>query len=257
MCRLHLVKLAGPLERVLRVFLADASARRYGYDLMKAARLPSGTLYPMLARLHDQGLVTSEWEPKPDDASGRPPRKYYQLIGEGIRVARLELAQAAQAASRTTHGTAPASTRERALTRRPLAQRIAEHLIRRACRYLPGEIRDERSREWAAELPAILHDPGIRFAPPALSPRAHLCRRHLQKHSLPTRGAQEEAGRRRCRVCGRAPVHQRGHLDRPGLAHRGFPATRPLDSAGRRGKRRQRRVRRGPGSKALFVALPT
>jgi PadR family transcriptional regulator, regulatory protein PadR len=101
------VKLTGPLERVLRVFLADPSARRYGYDLMKAARLPSGTLYPMLARLHDQGLVTSEWEPPSDDAGGRPPRKYYQLTGEGIRVARLELAQAAHpAAPRAVHGTA-------------------------------------------------------------------------------------------------------------------------------------------------------
>jgi DNA-binding PadR family transcriptional regulator len=100
------VKLTKPLERVLRVFLADVSARRYGYDLMKAARLPSGTLYPMLARLQDQGLVTSEWEPPPADANGRPPRKYYQLTGEGIRVARLELAQAASDVPRTAHGTA-------------------------------------------------------------------------------------------------------------------------------------------------------
>jgi PadR family transcriptional regulator, regulatory protein PadR len=100
------VKLTGPLERVLRVFLADTSARRYGYDLMKAARLPSGTLYPMLARLDDEGLVTSEWEPPSDDAGGRPPRKYYQLTGEGIRVARLELAQAAAAAPRAVRGTA-------------------------------------------------------------------------------------------------------------------------------------------------------
>jgi PadR family transcriptional regulator, regulatory protein PadR len=92
------VKLTGPLERVLRVFVADVSARRYGYDLMKAARLPSGTLYPMLARLEDQGLVSSEWEGHRDDAGGRPPRKYYQLTGEGARVARLELAQAATAA---------------------------------------------------------------------------------------------------------------------------------------------------------------
>ena len=91
------MKVTGPLERVLRVFLADVSAPRYGYDLMKAARLPSGTLYPMLARLHEQGLVTSEWEPPPADANGRPPRKYYQLTGEGARVARLELAQAAAA----------------------------------------------------------------------------------------------------------------------------------------------------------------
>jgi hypothetical protein len=30
---------------------------------------------------------------------------------------------------------------------------------------LPSEVRDERCREWAAELPAILHDPQVRFAP--------------------------------------------------------------------------------------------
>jgi PadR family transcriptional regulator, regulatory protein PadR len=88
------VKLTAPLERVLRVFLADPSARRYGYDLMKAAGLSSGTLYPMLARLHDQGLVTAAWETQAGDAGGRPPRKYYQLTGEGVRVARLELARA-------------------------------------------------------------------------------------------------------------------------------------------------------------------
>jgi PadR family transcriptional regulator, regulatory protein PadR len=91
------VKLTGPLERVLRAFLADPAAPRYGYDLMKAARLPSGTLYPMLARLQDEGLVSSEWESRPDsgpDAGGRPPRKYYKLTGEGARVARLELAHA-------------------------------------------------------------------------------------------------------------------------------------------------------------------
>lgn len=106
MCRLGLVKLTGPLRRVLQVFLADPSAGHYGYDLMKAAKLPSGTLYPMLARLQAQGLLSSAWEPQPDDASGRPPRKYYQLTGEGVRVARLELAQAAMTATRTAHGTA-------------------------------------------------------------------------------------------------------------------------------------------------------
>jgi len=95
------MKLTGPLERVLRVLLDDTSAQRYGYDLMKAARLPSGTLYPMLARLQAEGLVTSEWESQPQDASGRPPRKYYQLTGEGIRVARLELAHASATAQRT------------------------------------------------------------------------------------------------------------------------------------------------------------
>ncbi len=44
-------------------------------------------------------------------------------------------------------------------------QRLAEYLIRRACRGLPEDARDERCREWAAELPAILEDPDIRLAP--------------------------------------------------------------------------------------------
>ena len=59
---------------------------------MKAARLPSGTLYPLLARLEHQKLVTSEWETPQQE--GQRPRKYYQLTGEGIRIARLELAHA-------------------------------------------------------------------------------------------------------------------------------------------------------------------
>ncbi len=100
------MKLTGPLRRVLEVFLADVSARQYGYDLMKAAKLPSGTLYPMLARLQDQGLLTSAWGPQAPDAGGRPPRRYYQLTGEGVRVARLELAQATLAAPRAAHGIA-------------------------------------------------------------------------------------------------------------------------------------------------------
>jgi len=83
--------MTAPLQRVLQAFLEDPAAPRYGYDLMKAAGLPSGTLYPMLARLQDQKLVTSAWETP--EVDGARPRRYYQLTGEGIRVARLELAQ--------------------------------------------------------------------------------------------------------------------------------------------------------------------
>jgi DNA-binding PadR family transcriptional regulator len=85
--------MTGPLERVLRAFLEDAAAPRYGYDLMKAAGLQSGTLYPLLSRLEKDELVTSAWETPQQD--GQRPRKYYRLTGEGIRVARLELAQLA------------------------------------------------------------------------------------------------------------------------------------------------------------------
>jgi len=84
--------MTAPLERVLSAFLADPAAPRYGYDLMKAARLPSGTLYPLLARLEREELVASAWETPQQE--GERPRKYYRLTGEGIRIARLELAQA-------------------------------------------------------------------------------------------------------------------------------------------------------------------
>ncbi len=83
-----------PLERVLRAFLDDPTAPRYGYDLMKAASLQSGTLYPLLARLEHQRLVASAWETPQHE--GQRPRKYYRLTSEGIRVARLELAQASR-----------------------------------------------------------------------------------------------------------------------------------------------------------------
>jgi len=43
--------------------------------------------------------------------------------------------------------------------------RAGEYLVARACRRLPPEVRDERCREWAAELPVILHDRQVRFAP--------------------------------------------------------------------------------------------
>jgi PadR family transcriptional regulator len=86
------VKLTVPLQRVLQAFLEDPAAPRYGYDLMKAAGLKSGTLYPMLSRLEHEKLVTSGWETPQNQ--GERPRKYYRLTGEGIRVARLELAHA-------------------------------------------------------------------------------------------------------------------------------------------------------------------
>jgi uncharacterized protein DUF4190 len=50
------------------------------------------------------------------------------------------------------------------VTSRPARQRAADMLIRAACRRLPAEVREERGREWSAELLAILNDPGIRLA---------------------------------------------------------------------------------------------
>ncbi|HKW19593.1 MAG TPA: PadR family transcriptional regulator [Terriglobales bacterium] len=63
---------------------------QYGYDLSKQTGLKSGTLYPLLIRLCDQGLLESEWqEPK---RVGKPPRHAYRLTPNGIALAR-ELTQ--------------------------------------------------------------------------------------------------------------------------------------------------------------------
>jgi DNA-binding PadR family transcriptional regulator len=117
LCRLAGVKMTDTLERVLRVFLEDPTAARYGYELMKAAKIQSGTLYPMLARLAEEGLVVSAWEPHQEEAGGRPPRKWYKLTGDGVATARQELAEYAEARHAFTPGStarlrpAPGSTR--------------------------------------------------------------------------------------------------------------------------------------------------
>ena len=52
--------------KVLRVFLAAASgdvrAELAGADIMQAATLSSGTLYPILLRFERVGILTSQWE---------------------------------------------------------------------------------------------------------------------------------------------------------------------------------------------------
>ena|SRR5437764_1102089 len=78
-----------PKQRVLEAFLQDPAEPQYGYDLMRKARVESGTLYPLLARMERQGMLTVGWKAT---TPGRPPRKYYQLTGDGVAATRLELA---------------------------------------------------------------------------------------------------------------------------------------------------------------------
>lgn len=71
---------------VLAALLDDAAAWRHGYDLAKQTSLQSGTLYPILMRLAEQGLLEERWDPS--DTAGRPPRHSYRLTASGVRVAR-------------------------------------------------------------------------------------------------------------------------------------------------------------------------
>jgi DNA-binding PadR family transcriptional regulator len=58
---------------------------RHGYDLMKETGLSSGTLYPLLMRMTDKGLVEAEWR-EPAQA-GRPARHAYRLTAAGVALA--------------------------------------------------------------------------------------------------------------------------------------------------------------------------
>ena len=77
---------------VFAALAAQPQAWRYGYDLSKETGLKSGTLYPILMRLSDQGLLESEW--RQPLQPGRPPRHAYRLTAEGLAAARAQTAEA-------------------------------------------------------------------------------------------------------------------------------------------------------------------
>jgi DNA-binding PadR family transcriptional regulator len=80
------------IAKVLRIFLEDVSEPRYGFELMRRTRFPSGTLYPILARLEHAGWVAGQREVVDPAVAGRPPRRLYRLTAEGAQAARVELA---------------------------------------------------------------------------------------------------------------------------------------------------------------------
>lgn len=58
----------------------------FGFDIMRVTGLPSGTVYPALRRLENEGLVASRWEAEDRaHAEGRPARKDYEITPRGRR----------------------------------------------------------------------------------------------------------------------------------------------------------------------------
>ncbi len=79
----------GVLEILVLRLLGEKE--QYGYQLISELKcrsgeyfiLKEGTLYPILYRLEDDGLVTSEWSaPKGKEVS----KKYYRITGKGRAV---------------------------------------------------------------------------------------------------------------------------------------------------------------------------
>lgn len=89
---------------ILQALADDPDHWRYGYELCAQLGIQAGSMYPILIRLADRGLLETTWEGDP--VPGRPPRHLYRLTGDGR-------AYAASAA------TAPAAAPARANVRRP------------------------------------------------------------------------------------------------------------------------------------------
>ncbi len=70
------------------VLTALVHGHRHGFEILDVTGLRAGTVYPILRRLEENGLVVSSWEDAAAArAEGRPARRNYRLTGEGLRVA--------------------------------------------------------------------------------------------------------------------------------------------------------------------------
>ena len=63
---------------------AIAGGNRFGFDIMDATGLTSGTVYPALDKLESLGYLASHWEnARVARRDKRPPRRYFDLTSAG------------------------------------------------------------------------------------------------------------------------------------------------------------------------------
>ena len=68
---------------LILLVLSQLKQPRYGYDLVKRLSdrgipMDANTLYPLMRRLENQGLLQSQW-----DTGEAKPRKYYRITADG------------------------------------------------------------------------------------------------------------------------------------------------------------------------------
>jgi PadR family transcriptional regulator PadR len=83
----------GAIEYCVLALLRDQD--RYGLELTRALSeadglvTSEGTVYPLLTRLHREGLVDATWEESPNG----PPRRYYCITKDGRTALKAFIAQ--------------------------------------------------------------------------------------------------------------------------------------------------------------------
>jgi PadR family transcriptional regulator PadR len=90
------------LIKVMDALMQSPTDRQWGYELSKRSGVRSGAMYPVLARLLADGLLTDGWEDQAVTGGKRPPRRYYEVTGEGIELMEEFLREAATDARFTT-----------------------------------------------------------------------------------------------------------------------------------------------------------
>jgi DNA-binding PadR family transcriptional regulator len=66
------------------VLHAVADGNRFGFDIIDATGLTSGSVYPTLDKLESLGYLASHWEDVlAARRDKRPPRRYFDLTAEG------------------------------------------------------------------------------------------------------------------------------------------------------------------------------
>ena len=134
---------------VLAALCGEPSQWRHGYALAQQTGLKSGTLYPILIRLADRGLVEACWQDEP--VPGRPRRHLYRLTADGAATATQALAAAERRAS-------PASPRRQGLRVRGArgvaapgasCSRLGRAVSRWVVRLVPDGRRDWAEALWA------------------------------------------------------------------------------------------------------------
>lgn len=87
------IKLTPAVVRLIQAFLEAPDSQHYGMQLMRAAHVSSGSLYPALKRLENAGWIVGELEDIDPSKEGRPARRFYRMTGEGARAAHLALVE--------------------------------------------------------------------------------------------------------------------------------------------------------------------
>jgi DNA-binding PadR family transcriptional regulator len=67
---------------VLRALAEHPDRWRHGYDLCTQLGIAAGSMYPILIRLSDRGLLDTSWET--EHVPGRPARHLYRISGTGL-----------------------------------------------------------------------------------------------------------------------------------------------------------------------------